>query len=434
MIIPDNLKIDNPEYSNIICSVELNAKKILDNPVHNHFTDHSISHSCRMLNYIDKLLDAPQILIDEEKLVLICAVLLHDIGMQATKKIPSSEMPLQNEDLEYIREHHHEFSEEIIKNSISLDSSKKYYLGLENVGMYVEDIALVAKHHRKSNISLLSNDTVGDTTIRIKLLAALIRFADCLDIDFRRVNIDRLKIQNIPVESKFYWFSHHYVRALIIENRAIKVCFQFPKEYQKETALISTISEYILKEINKHMEQVYFILDEYGIRLRKDVEVESNFLDTFVPILPDDLRTYINSRNVSPKAVEIEKEISKSFENCNGTTYNRAQSISVFLNSQSTNDKDYANSENKFRADIAASDIQERLSKAKQSIADTHYGRAIDIINETILIIQKQCMDIEAYNDVLAECYRLKCNTYRVLGGNGNLLFAVLCNKAQNAL
>lgn len=431
MIIPDNLKIDNPEYLNIICSVGLNAKKILDNPVHNHFTDHSISHSCRMLNYIDKLLDAPQILIDEEKLVLICAVLLHDIGMQATKKIPLSEMPLQNEELEYIREHHHEFSEEIIKNSISLDHSKKYYLGLENVGMYVEDIALVAKHHRKSNISSLSNDTVGDKTIRIKLLAALIRFADCLDIDFRRVHIDRLIIQNIPVESKFYWFSHHYVRALIIENRAIKVCFQFPKEYQNETTLISTISEYILKEINKHMEQVYFILDEYGIRLRKDVDKESNYYDTYVSILPDDLREYISGINVSKKLVETERENGKSFENCVQPTYSSSHPI---LNGKCANGKDYVCLEQELKAYSAALEIQNRLFEAKQSITDSHYDKAIDIINETILNIKKHCMDIDDYNDVLAECYRLKCNAYRALGGNGNLLFAVLCNKAQDAL
>lgn len=433
MLIPNNLKMNNIEYLNIVGSVEFNAEKILNNPVHNHFTDHSISHSKRMLSAIDKLLADPQILIDEEKLVLICAVLLHDIGMQATKEIPLSELPLQSKELDYIREHHHEFSEEIIKNSIS-DNPKRYYLGLENIGMYVEDIALVAKYHRKLDVTSLSNDVVGDKTIRIKLLAALIRLADCLDIDYRRVHIDKLKIQNIPVESKFYWFSHHYVRALIIENRTIKVSFQFPKEYENDTTLISAISKYILNEIDKHIEQVYFILDEYGIRLRKDVEVEPKFLDTFVSLLPDDLRTYVNSINVSQKSVEAEKEISGRFENCSGSTGNESQPTSVSLNGKSTNDKDYAYSEQKIRADIVASEIQERLSEAKQSIADTHYGKAIDIINETILNIKNQCMDIDDYNDVLTECYGLKCNAYRALGGNGNLLFAVLCNKAQDAL
>lgn len=47
MLIHDNLKINNIEYSTIVYSVETNAEKILNNPVHNHFTDHSISHSNR---------------------------------------------------------------------------------------------------------------------------------------------------------------------------------------------------------------------------------------------------------------------------------------------------------------------------------------------------------------------------------------------------
>lgn len=431
MLIPNNLKMNNEEYGTIVNAVRVNAEKILNNPVHNHFTDHSISHSDRMLSVIDKLLADPQILIDEEKLVLICAVLLHDIGMQATKEVSSGKFPLQNQELNYIREHHHEFSEEIIKNSVSLDNSKKYYLGLENAAIFVEDIAIVAKYHRKLDISSLSYDVVGDKTIRIKLLAALIRLADCLDIDYRRVHIDKLKIQNIPDESKFYWFSHHYVRALIIENRAIKVCFQFPKEYQKETTLISTISEYILKEINKHMEQVYFILDEYGIRLRKDVDKESNYYDTYVSILPDDLREYISGINVSKKIVETERENGKSFENCVQPTYSSSHPT---LNGKCANGKDYVCLEQEFKAYSAVLEIQNRLFEAKQSITDSHYYKTIDIINETILNIKKHCMDIDDYNDVLAECYRLKCNAYRALGGNGNLLFAVLCNKAQDAL
>lgn len=73
-----------------------------------------------------------------------------------------------------------------------------------------------------------------------------------------------------------------------------------------------------------------------------------------------------------------------------------------------------------------------KLSESKQYIANSEYEKAIEIINDIIDNVKKPCDDDS--DKILADCYRLKCNAYRALGGNGNLLFAVLCNKAQQAL
>lgn len=78
------------------------------------------------------------------------------------------------------------------------------------------------------------------------------------------------------------------------------------------------------------------------------------------------------------------------------------------------------------------SEIEKKLSESEQYIVNSEYEKAIEIINDVICSIKKQYND--DCNEELADCYRLKCNAYRALGGNGNLFFAVLCNKAQHAL
>ena len=78
------------------------------------------------------------------------------------------------------------------------------------------------------------------------------------------------------------------------------------------------------------------------------------------------------------------------------------------------------------------SEIEKKLSESERYIVNSEYEKAIGIINDVICSIKKQYND--DCNEILADCYRLKCNAYRTLGGNGNLLFAILCNKAQIAL
>lgn len=400
MQIPNNLNLNNEEYKNIIFTVYSMASKILNNPIHIHFTDHSINHSERMLNIIDKLLKIPQILTDEEKFILICAVILHDIGMQETNKKDLMEFPLNDEQLNYIREHHHEFSENIIKNSsISLQNSNKVYLGLDSKPMFIDDIATVAKYHRKLDINSLQDDVIGDKTIRLKFLSALIRLADCLDIDFQRIKIEKLKLINIPVESKFFWFSHYYVKGMKIENRAIKLYFCFPNDYKNETSITSYISNYILSEINKHIEQVYNILDNYGIRLRKDIDHSVSF-STSVEPLPDKLKEYII------KKYEF-TNTPKYFEN----SFNIETKYSI---KTSETGNDYANMT-----------INEKIALIENYIQKTEYEKAINIINSIIHSNKKQYD-----NSTLVSCYKLKCNIYNALKGNSNSLFAIICNEA----
>lgn len=292
--IPNNLRLNNEEYYSVLSVIYIQVDKLLKNPLHIHYTDHSITHSVRIINIISKIIENIDISFnDEEKFILLSAVLLHDIGMQTPDYADLGELPLDVESLEKIRKKHHEYSERLIIDSIQCSEDEKYFLGLNSKEEFVDDIALVAKYHRKMDIRALDNDVIGDKVIRLKLLCALIRLGDCLDLDYRRVDIKRLLVfTNIPVESKFFWYSHHYVNGLLIQDRKIHIYFKFPKQYEEEKEVTNKIIEHITQEIRNQIDEVYDFLDEYNIRFYKDIIVHKQFSNA-QKRMPVDLENYM---------------------------------------------------------------------------------------------------------------------------------------------
>ena len=295
--IPDNLKLNNNEYYSVLSIVYIQVEKLLMTPLHIHYTDHSIKHSIRIVGIISKIIENIDLQFnEEEKFILLSAVLLHDIGMQTPNYDDLGELPLSPEALEKIRKKHHEYSERLIVDSIQCSENEKYYLGLNSKEEFVDDIALVAKYHRKMNIGILDNDVIGDKIIRLKLLCALIRLGDCLDLDYRRVDVEKLLIYNIPIESKFYWYTHYFVQGLSIEAQKINIFFKFPKQYEDKETVTNKIIEYIIGEIRNQIDEVYDVLDEYNIRFYKDVIKRINY-SSAKKKMPNALEEYITSLN-----------------------------------------------------------------------------------------------------------------------------------------
>lgn len=292
--IPDNLKLNNNEYYSVLSVIFIQVEKLLKNPLHIHYTDHSITHSIRIVNIISKIIEDIDLQFnEEEKFILLSAVLLHDIDMQTPDYADLGELPLNTEALEKIRKKHHEYSERLIIDSIQRSEGEAYFLGLNSREEFVDDVALVAKYHRKMNIAALDNDVIGDKVIRLRLLCALIRLGDCLDLDYRRVDINRLLVfTNIPIESKFYWYSHHYVNGLLIQNQKIHIYFKFPKVYEDKNELTNKIIEYMTSEVRNQIDEVYDILDEYSIRFYKDIIVNKQYSNAQKK-MPVELEEYI---------------------------------------------------------------------------------------------------------------------------------------------
>lgn len=136
-----------------------------------NYTEHTLRHSIGVESVYDVLLDGDfTILTEEEKYLLIAATLLHDIGMVGNKE-DLSKIGYEA----YRRNGHHNFSKEIIIREALL-------LGFDRVEASL--VADIAAAHRKVPLESLEESVASGIGghIRLRLLGALLRFADELHI------------------------------------------------------------------------------------------------------------------------------------------------------------------------------------------------------------------------------------------------------------
>jgi len=285
MNIPKSLKLTK-EFTNsaVLDIVYQRAKSLLEINLFPHYTKHDITHSARVLEQISKLIECAKIkLLNEEKFILICAVLLHDIGMCTTKYISNKNVDeLTNDDKDEIRKQHHIFSSKLIKESVDLNQGDKYYLGLSTMREFVESIALVAKFHRDDPLSEIEKDIINGITIRQDLLCALMRLGDLLDMDQQRVDIERLNTITISDTSKVHWYSHFYLSGIDIENLKITLYFKFPKEYEGDNnkVVVDFIQERLTAKITEQIISDKTVWKNYNIVFHEKIDVNKKYSDT----------------------------------------------------------------------------------------------------------------------------------------------------------
>lgn len=328
--IPESLKINDNDLLVCFNNIEAHVTKIWNPPLLQHYTRHGIDHSQRIIDRLGDLLqEHNDLLNDQERFILLAAIYLHDIGMQSPidAGLPEKEQ-YTLKDSEIVREKHSETSASIIRKG-------KLPLGLDLCRDYSDFIAILSEYHRKLNINDLTMRSIAGKDIRLNLLAALLRLGDELDLDFRRVDINILKMRQIPVESKFHWFSHYYIQSVQIKKGKIKLWFRFPEKYRKEKQLVNVFCKKIYESVKKQFLEVYDILDEYGLRLYRDINVEKeNFSsEGELELIPDDLNNYINKKVI--KTLEISQKLNKQTNvswNIDGVLYSDDSEIANCLN------------------------------------------------------------------------------------------------------
>jgi hypothetical protein len=312
--LPKNLQIINDrELVTVIQTVYTQAERHLSLPLHVHYTDHTIKHSVRVLECIDELIEGMvDPLNNEEKFILICGVLLHDIGMNSPRQYLGgifAKHPLQEKELEKLREVHHILSKQIIIQSVSPNSEIKFGLEYnEKTKRMVYHIACVAEHHRILNIDQVEERGVGNAAIRLKLLCSLLRLCDCLDVDFERVDMEQLIRFEIEPKSKFFWYGHHYITACDLADRKVRLTFDFPEKYQENQSYVDIIVEHKKTEIEKHIEDVYKHLDKNQLRMQKEVECYIVF-SNITKEMPPDLLQYIEHLRELENKTKIGQEL-----------------------------------------------------------------------------------------------------------------------------
>ncbi|MEI6103690.1 MAG: tetratricopeptide repeat protein [Methanothrix sp.] len=264
--------------------------KLWDPQLLQHYTRHGLDHSERIIDVLGLIIgNKNNLLTEEERFVLLASAYLHDVGMQSPEhaNLPKKQ-DYNAEEKEIIRKSHNLASARMINESISQNS--QFSLGLEICKDYAHYIAIISKYHRGLDINELAEKSGGK--LRMALLAALLQLGDELDADKQRVNIDILKLREIPIESKYHWWGHYYVESISIKDNKIKVWFRFPRTYFGNE-LVEIMHEKIISSIKSQLSTVCEILFDNGINLFPNIKINDEYYDSGLEQVPDDLHEYI---------------------------------------------------------------------------------------------------------------------------------------------
>jgi hypothetical protein len=230
------------------------AARIWSRPLHRYYTDHTVAHSQRVIALLDGLtagmMATDKRLSPTEVFCLLAAAYLHDIGMQDEK--------FAGGDLDEIRAYHNEQTAEMIY-AVFEDPAHAFAIPLARDRGLVAAGALVANGHRQVDLAGPEYEPFvhGGETVRLRLLAALLRFGDELDIDHRRVDLEQMKLLALPVESQLHWWKCHYVSGVSIVDEYIKIAYRFPQDRPDYEGLIVPLVEGEVRARHAALEEVF---------------------------------------------------------------------------------------------------------------------------------------------------------------------------------
>lgn len=237
-----------------------------------NFTDHSLEHSLGVENAYDILLDGQyELLTEEEKFLLIAATILHDIGMVGKKE------DLENQDYEkFRRDAHNNYSKEII-----IQESTVLNLDFTEAKL----IADIAEAHRKVPLDSLEEEMpygLGNT-VRLRLLGALLRFADELHVTKGRTSHLLMNILSPDEFSMSHHKRHENVNGVsrLSSNRETIVISANADDWEMENLMNEMLDEISRKhkEVNDILAKNKIIVNEVRLDLRcEDLITKEIFL------------------------------------------------------------------------------------------------------------------------------------------------------------
>ena len=233
------------------------------------YTDHGEKHSETIIYFVQKLLQAnPESEFSEQEIYLLLAgIWLHDIGMQCDvikypelKKeaerlgakfdvefaIETENNYLQEQQFE-IRKNHHFLSAAWINYLYrETNSMSKLALAVKSIpNDLVNDLMDICKFHSKLPINNCPESTIFAFSIRKKMVAALLRFADELDISSTRLGLDRSHIFTMKPERSIHLWLHKYTTVTINSNKVLLKMRLNPKDFELYSSFLLRKVHYI---------------------------------------------------------------------------------------------------------------------------------------------------------------------------------------------
>ena len=105
---------------------------------------------------------------------------------------------------------------------------------------YLDDLIKICIYHSKLQISDCTEKSKL-TSIRTRLVAALLRFADELDIDASRVHIETMAAFGYKTENAVFWYLHSRTKVTIKDSAVTVTVFLNQNDYNNYASCIDKI-------------------------------------------------------------------------------------------------------------------------------------------------------------------------------------------------
>jgi hypothetical protein len=249
------------------------------------FTDHGTQHYVRISGFVSKLLAANdgKALSSQEMYLLLAGVYLHDVGMQCdVLKFPDIKAKAQQlgarfdvgfstlissgynlDEQKEIRKNHQYLSAAWIDCAIRTGETVLGAAAKSIPSELIDDLMDVCKHHTKLPITDCPPQFKFDPTGRKQLVAALLRFADELDIDSRRVSIETVKTFSLDPRNSIYWWIHNLTKVIFSSRNVVVITIRLsPSDVDKRGPLIHST---FITEFQSKNRPVLTVLAQHGV-------------------------------------------------------------------------------------------------------------------------------------------------------------------------
>ena len=276
------------------------------------FTAHDLEHSKRVADWAFTITKAymggGDLLSQLETYLLLAGIYLHDIGMQcdlnkwsSIKKIAedrgatftcdfntvnSSAFTLEQQ--QETRSKHHYLAAAWIEYAREKVSDTLHTASRSVPGVNVGDLMDICQYHSQLNIDDCPYEGLHIKTTRKRLVAAILRYADELDITDNRVDIDTVKVFNLPCKSAFIWWLHNLTTITKITDHCLMLkVVMYTADFQKYGSLVK---EHFIEgfRIKNQKIQNVFVDHNISLEIHGDSSVEG---DDHVEQLPAEVIT-----------------------------------------------------------------------------------------------------------------------------------------------
>lgn len=230
------------------------AEKLFNNIPFIYLNNHGHGHVERVIERIQCILSVMDTELSAYELfVLLCAVQLHDVGNIFGRE--GHEKSLQKVSFEQCSPYIKDSPERKLIEKIAATHGGDYY-------------------GNKDTISLLQNEQIiKEQTVRCRLLASLLRFADEIADDSTRADLEGIVMGTIPHESLLFHYYSLALHTVKIEKDAINSCVYLSLVFDYD-------SDVAIKKFDKFGKDVY-LLDEIYERTKK-MELERRYCTRFM--------------------------------------------------------------------------------------------------------------------------------------------------------